>query len=259
MKKTALLAAAAAMMCATPAMADGYLGARYSTGEVDGGVSTDVTSWQGEGELGWNGGAGSWGGQFGGQFGNVEVDTGGDTDFFTLNGHLFYQGTGWRLGGVITYGTLDETDLDEFTYGIESSFDFGPNTTFFASGVLGTLDGGGSDYDQWAIDLGLGHYLSDNFRIAGNLGFGAIDDADIDTTTWGINGEWQFSGAPISIVAGYNAYNLDTGTGDADANYFSVGARWNFGGGTLRDRNNDTPFNANGHYGTRLYGTAAFN
>ncbi|WP_395646067.1 hypothetical protein [Terricaulis sp.] len=257
MKKTALLAAAAALLCATPAMAgNGYLGARYNTGDVDG---SDIDNWNAEGEFGWNGGAGSWGGQFGGQVGSLEPDGGDSASYYTLNGHMFYQGSNWRLGGVITYGTIDDADLDEWTYGVNTSFDFGPDTTFFGSAVLGTISGFGNDYDEWGIDLGVGHYFTDNFRLAGNLGFGSVDDADLDTTTYGINAEWQFSSVPISVTGGWNTINLDTGSGDADASYWGIGARWNFGGGTLRDRNNSTPFNDNGLYASRIYGAAQFN
>jgi hypothetical protein len=73
MKRIALFAAAAALLAASPAAAQGYAGARYSTSDSDffgGGV--DVDSWQGEGAVGWN--PGSWGGQVGGSFGNVERD-----------------------------------------------------------------------------------------------------------------------------------------------------------------------------------------
>lgn len=266
MKKWALMAiaAAAASVAATPAMADngGYVGLRYADGNVDQNIGGDydVTSWQGEGELGWN--TGAWGGQVGATYGNVDLDALGDTNFGTFNGHLFWGNDAWKIGGFITYSTVDDFDVDEWNYGVESAFNFGPDTTFYASGSLGTLSDSTDDYDDWNVDFGIGHYFSDNFRLAGNVGWGSVQDiglgSDADTQTYGINAEWQFSSIPISIVGGYNVFNVDAGPLNADTDYFSIGARWNFGGSTLRERNNSTPFTQPGGYGTRLYGVGTF-
>lgn len=258
MKKTTLLAATAALVCATPAFAQdhgGYAGLRYSTGELDQGPTSDIDAWQGEAEVGFTHGA--WGGQFGGSFGNADVSTSNDTDFFTLNAHLNWGGENWRVGGFVVYGSIDEINVDEWTYGAEAAFDIGPNATIFGTGALGNLDGP-TDSDIWNFDAAFAYYFTDNFRLSGNVGTGNIDDFDYDTTTYGINGEVQPFSVPISFTFGWNAISIDGSGFDADGDYLSVGARWNFGAGTLRDRNSVTPFNQPTAYAQRVYGATLY-
>lgn len=252
MKKTALLAAAAAMMMATPAAAQGYLGLEYGNGSVDVGVDQDLDLWQGEGAFGF-GGTTNWGGQFDASIGNVSADT-GDADFWTLGGHLWWQGSGWRLGGVVTTTSIDDGgSIDETQYGVEGSYDFGPNTSLWSSYTMGEVDSGGASADLSNWDIGANFYASPNVRIGGFIGFGSIDIAgDVDTTSWGINGEFQPWSAPISITAGWNNFEIEDA--NIEANAFTIGARWNFGGGTLQERNNSTPFDTNTGYVNRLYG-----
>lgn len=257
MKKLSLLAAAAAVVCATPAMAQdhgGYIGLRYSSGELDSGVSTDIASWQGEGELGWN--TGSWGGQFGASFGNTDTET-ADSNFTTLNGHINWGSDTWRIGGYVVYGTIDDVNVDEWTYGVEGSFNLGANTTLIASGSLGTLDGP-VDTDTWNVDVSLAYYFSDNVRVSGIVGVGNLENFDYDTTSYGINAEFQPFAAPVSFTLGWNAISVDGSSFNGDGDYFSVGARWNFGGGTLRERNSATPFNQPTGYAQRVYGATIY-
>jgi hypothetical protein len=256
MKKTALLAAAAALAAASPAMAQGYLGARYNTGNLEVGLlgDEDFDGWQGEGAFGWDAPAGGWGGQFGGAIGNVETDSGGDSDYYRFDGHLYYEGAaGWRLGGVVATTSVDESDTDEWIYGIEGTVNSGPNVQWWGLLAMGTLDDSVDEYDTWNADLGVNFYSSPNVRFGGNVGFGNIDDIDLDTFSAGINGEFQPWSAPFSIYAGWQMFNVETPLGDLDSNSFTIGGRWNFGGGTLQDRNNATVFTTNTQYGGRLF------
>lgn len=79
MKKTALMAAAAALMAASPAAATGgYLGIEYGSGESDILLGeSDSEGWQGEGAVGF-GGAG-WGAQVDGSFGTRSLMTSAST------------------------------------------------------------------------------------------------------------------------------------------------------------------------------------
>ena len=94
MKKTALLAAAAALVAASPAAANGYLGVEYLNGESDVIIgSADSDGWQGEGAFGF-GGTG-WGAQIDGSYGNVDLDVPGfDLDGWSLAGHVWWGGSG---------------------------------------------------------------------------------------------------------------------------------------------------------------------
>lgn len=252
MKKTAALAALAAIAMATPAAAQGYVGLEYGAHTLDtGGGDQDLDVWQGEGAFGWAGTG--WGAQVDGSLGNVSASS-GDADFWTLNGHLFWEGGAWRLGGVVAYTSLDEGgSIEEWAYGAEGSYAVGPNTSLFASATLGTVED--SDADLWNIDAGANYYFSPNMRVGGLIGFGNIDGgggSDVDTMTFGVNGEFQPWTAPVSITLGWNRFSIDDV--DIDTDTFQIGARWNFGGGTLQDRNQRTPFDTNTGYLNRFYG-----
>src|SRR5262245_21262787 len=114
MKKSAWLAAAVALAAVTPAMAHGYLGARYTSADVDVlSNGADADGWQGEGELGWN--SGGFGGQIGRAFGNIDF-SGDDADYWTGNAHLYWNTGSWKFGGVIAHTNFDDLDSDETSY-----------------------------------------------------------------------------------------------------------------------------------------------
>ena len=254
MKKTALLAAAAALMAASPAAANGYIGLEYGSGSIDlGGPDVDTDVWQGEFAAGF-GGPG-WGGQIDGSIGNVEADSGGDADAWTLTGHLWCSGGNWRFGGVLGASQLSDggTDIDDFIYGIEGTYDISPNAQLISSLTGGETDSGTS-IDTFNWDFGANFFPSPNIRIGGFFGIGNLDGGgvDVDTSSFGINGEFQPWSAPVSITLGWNSFEIDDI--DANSDVFTIGARWNFGGGTLQDRHNAAPFDTNTGFGSRLYG-----
>ena len=255
MTRAAFWAVAAVSMMATPAMAQGYVGLEYSSGEVDAILgSADIDGWRGEGAVGF-GGEGSWGGQIGGSFGNVESDS-SDADTLTLDGHLFWTSGDWRLGGVVALTQVDDSgSTDEWAYGVESMLSIGANSNLYASLTAGSVDsGGGSEGDLWNLDGGGNFYASPNFRFGAMVGIGNIDfgSADADTMSAGLNGEFQPWSAPVSITFGWTYFEIDDA--DLKSNSFHVGARWNFGGGTVQERDGALPFTTGTGYFSRLYG-----
>jgi hypothetical protein len=247
MRKTALLAAAAAMMAASPAAAHGYLGLSYGNSELDlMGTSADLDQLRVDGAFGFSGER--WGAQIGADIGNVDGDA-GDDDFYALNGHLFYQGGSWRLGGLVNLTEID--DASETVYGLEGMFDVTPNANLWASATLGDVEG---DVDLSNFDFGGNFYATPNVRLGANFGFGEIDStASVDTTSYGINGEFQPFSMPLSFTASWSAFEIDDV--DVESNHFLVGVRWNFGGGTLQERDEALPFNQqNTGYISRMFG-----
>lgn len=262
MKKTALFVAAATLFAAAPQVASagsGYIGAEYNTGEASILLGdADAEGFQGEGAVGFGGGG--WGGQFNAAIGNLELeDTGLDFDHWSAGGHLWWNGGGWRLGGVIATSQFDAgggADFDETIYGLEGTFDAGPNTVLLGSVTFGEGDFGGLfDYDTWNADVGVNFYPTSNGRIGAFVGTGQLDGGggDFDSFSAGINGEFQPFSAPVSFTLGWNTYQVDDI--DVDANMFRLGARWNFGGGTLRERDNATPFDTSTGVLSRALGT----
>jgi hypothetical protein len=255
MRRTALLAAAVALI-GTPAAAEGYLGARYGGGDIDFLGGADLEVWQAEGAVGWNSGSG-WGGQFGASFGNVEFDSGGDGDAWTADGHLYWQNGSWRFGGVVATTQLDfdsSTSLDDWVYGLETMFETGANSNIFASVTVGEAEFL-ADADTWNVDAGANFYAGPNTRFGGFVGFGNLDfgGGDSDSLSAGLNTEFQPWSAPVSITLGWNYFDADDA--GIDATSWNVGARWNFGGGTLQERNNAVPFTIQTGLLDRFYGT----
>lgn len=247
MKKSLLLAAVAALFGIGPAAAEGYLGASYSSTELG---NVDVDTWQGEGAFGLN--SGGWGAQLNGTLGNLEAN-GSDADFYTLDGHIYFNGAGWRLGGLVSYADVDDGGgYDEINYGIEGMFDLGSQANVFASYVIGESDFG--DLDVSSFELGMNYYVTPNARIGANFNAGTVEDSPFkeDTRGFGINGEFQPWSMPLSLTAGWNQFEVvDTEIPESET--FSIGVRWNFGGGTLQERNNAMPFEAATMLG-RIYG-----
>ncbi len=239
MKKTALLAAVAALFVATPALAQsgGHVGVGYASTSAD--DDDDAETWQLEGAFG--GASGSIGYQLDAGVGNTEFE-GDDGDHTTLAGHLYWNGGGWRLGGVYATTNLDDGtfDLDETVYGVEGTFDLGANTVIVGSYTQGETEFL-VDLDSWNADFGLRHYFSDNLRVSGTIGTGNLDagGGDFDTTSYGLGAEWQPWTTPVSFRIGWDRFEADDVFDDIDT--LSIGARWNFGG-SLRARDNATPF-----------------
>jgi hypothetical protein len=243
MKKTVLLAAAAALFAATPAFAQsgGSVGLNYTS------IEDDEEGYQIDGAFGSTSGAVGF--QIDAGYGQFD-----DLDTQTLAGHLFYNGGNWRLGGVFAYTNLEFSGdgLDETAYGIEGSFDLGPQTVALASYTMGEAEFL-ADLDTSFFDVGLNHYFSDNFRVGGAYGFGNIDGGagDVDASHWRLNAEWAPFTAPVSFTAGYNSFDVDD-SGDSLSSW-SIGARWGFGGSNLRERDNATPFDARTGFWQRFY------
>jgi hypothetical protein len=249
MKKTALIAAAAALFVATPALAQagGHVGVGYTSTDFDG---DDAETVQVEGAFGSS--AGTIGYQVDAGIGNTDFD-GGDGDHYTVAGHLYWNGGAWRLGGVVANNNFDfgTSDVTETVYGVEGTFDLGANAVLLGSYTVGESEFL-VDLDTWNADLGVNFYFADNFRVGGAVGLGNLDAGatDFDTTSYGIGGDWQPFTTPVSFTLGWNRFETDGAFDDYDS--WSIGARWNFGG-SLRDRDNATPFETRAGLYQRLY------
>lgn len=255
--RTALLAAVAVIIAATPAAAEtgGYLGLEYANADFETLFGDDeLEGWQSEGAFGWRGGG--WGAQIDGSFGNLEESGGTDGDVSTIDGHLYWDGGNWIVGGVITHTNMDfgsGGSADETAYGVEALFAFTPRSNISASLTVGEADFI-ADADTWNLDAGVNFYATPNIRIGALLGTGNLDSGpnDFDTFTAGIDGEFQPWSAPVSLTAAWRHYETDAI--DLEANAFQVGVRWNFGGGTLQDRDKVTPFTTYGPLRDRMNG-----
>ena len=237
--KKYLLGAAAALAFAAPGVAaaqTGYVDLGYQTGEVDaGGPSADYDGWTLGGAAAW-GGNGSLGFQVDGVVGNSDFDGGGDTDFYTLGGHLFTRNDSHLIGGFVNFGNADQgggAEYDYWTLGVEGQMYLSRTTL---DGAVYYSEADDNDAELTGVDFGVTHFVTDNFSLGGGVGFANLDviGIDVDVTSLGLNGEYQFASAPVSLFAGYTHQELDDVNLDNDV--FNIGVRYNWGG-SLFDRN----------------------
>ena len=93
------------------------------------------------------------------------------------------------------------------------------------------------DIEYNNYDLNGDFYITDNFVVGATYGVGSLENAggEADTTNYGLSAEWQFGSMPLSLLAGYQHWELDDIDYETDA--LTVGVRWNFGGSLIeRDR-----------------------
>lgn len=218
-------AALAALMTAGVAHAQsGHVGLSYQNNDIGGG-DIESTAVSGAVLLGSNV-------QINGRYASLE-EGGGDADYLGVDAFLFGRSASSAFGGYVGFDTVDlgGGDADEWSVGGVGELYTG-NTNWTVQLGYGDTEG---EVRVIHIDGQARHFLSSNFSIQGNLGYGDVEfDAGGSDDYWsgGIGGEFQFTGAPISIHAGWEHY--DFAGGEADA--VGIGARWNFGGGTLLDR-----------------------
>jgi hypothetical protein len=226
MKKVAFISAAlAALVSAGAAQAQsGHVDLSYQNTDIGSG-DLDSTALSGAFLLGEHV-------QLNGRYATLDGG-GGDVDYWGIDGFLFNRGEGGAYGGYVGYDALDGgPSIDEWSIGGFGQL-YAGNTTW--TGQLGYADTEG-DVRVIHLDGEARHFVNENFSIQGNLGYGDIEASGgggDDYWSGGIGAEMQFTGAPISINGGWQRIDFDGGESDQ----IGIGARWNFGGGSLMNRN----------------------
>lgn len=220
-----IIGAAAILALAVPGVAaaqSGYVGVTYSSVDFDG-AADEVDAYGVEGAVAF---AGS--GSIVFEVDAALTDSDDSDTGYGLVGHVYSRNDNHLFGGFV--GISGSDDSETWIAGLEANKYFA-NWTLAGAVAYGNNDD--ADADGWGANVEARVFVHDNFRLQGNVGWANVDvgPTDVDVTTYGVGGEYQFSGAPISITAGYST--TDTDFGDADT--WSIGLRYNWGG-TLRDR-----------------------
>ncbi len=201
-------------------------------------------------------------GYVGAVYGNVDPDGAGDEDFYGIEGAVAFSGSG-SIVFEVDASIVDADDSDT-SYGLTGHV-LMRNDSHAVGGFIGLADSENSDttwfggleankyFDQWTLagavfygnnddnDVdGYGinvegrYFVQDNLRLDANIGYGQVDTGvgDDDVTTYGVAAEYQLASFPVSFTAGYHTFDSDA----AEADVWSIGIRYNFGGQTLRDR-----------------------
>ncbi|MDX2277610.1 MAG: hypothetical protein NW206_19340 [Hyphomonadaceae bacterium] len=216
------LGAAAAIALAAPgvAAANGYVGLDYNNVDADGIGSEDSFGVSGSVVLTPNFAL------------DAAVAENDDDTAWGATGHLFTNNSSYLFGGFLGFTGNDDTT--SWGGGVEGQY-YMNNVTWAGAVSYGTNDD--SDVDAWGINGEGRYFVSENFRLEAGLGWFSVDGgggADDDAISLGVGGEYQFSAAPISVGLGYTNTQFDEA--DLDIDTFQATVRYNFGGGSLMDR-----------------------
>lgn len=218
MKKTQLAAAFLAAALALPVAAqaqDGYVGVGYTdVNDVDtdaltlgGGVAVDL------------GGAKL---QFNGAHTRADV-AGTTTSASDFTAHAYTQNEQYAVGGFVSATDLYGSGV--YGIGVEGSY-YLNNLTLSAIVSYNGGDNGFGHFNNYGVAAR--YFVTENFAVAAtydNLDYSGGGDAD----AYGVEAEYQ-TATPFSVFASWGK----TDAGGLDADRWSVGARYAFGGKTLK-------------------------
>jgi hypothetical protein len=204
-------------------------------------------------------------GYVGAVYGNVDPDGAGDEDFYGLEGAVAFSGSGsivfevdasifdaddtdtsYGLTGHVLMrndshavgGFIGLSDANETAWygGVEANKYFDNFTVagalFYGQSETAVLN---DDVEGYGLNVEGRYFVQDNFRVDANIGYASIDVdnvGDDDVMVYGVGAEYQLAEFPVSFRAGYSTADSDFG----DADVWSIGVRYNWGGQTLRDR-----------------------
>jgi len=233
-----LLNAAALALLATPGVANaggGYIDAYGGNDEITlAGPTADSSMWGADGVFGFSNG------QVGAHY--ASFDEGNTDDMWEVDGHLFMRNESWQLGAGVAYDDFNGGDFTEWAVAAEGLW-FLDRATLGASATYSTSDEFGAEADFWGLDAEARYFATDNFSVGVTAGWGNFDIgiADDDMTTYGANAEWKFGDAPVSLFAGYSHSEVNIFLDPFETQAWALGARWNFGGQSLIERDRNGP------------------
>lgn len=172
--------------------------------------------------------------QLDGRYASFDIGS-SSVDYLNINGFLFSRVENLAYGGYVGFETLN-TGSSSYDGWLIGGFrqHYIVNTT-----LTGQIGYANSENDAHVIHMDgeVRHFYNESFSIQGNLGYGNIDvsgnSVNQDFWSWGIGAEFQLSGIPLSIYGGWQ--RLDFGKNESDL--LGIGARWDFGSGSLIKRN----------------------
>jgi hypothetical protein len=227
--KTVLITTAGLLVLvggAAEAAPRGYLGGAYGGASVDAPIvgEEDAEFWALQGHL-----ALPLGEVVSGEFTVEASQFEGDDAVWSPTARLLFDVGGSKLGPFVGATTGEAFDLAGG--GVEGRFSLAENWRL--DGAAGYASG---DAEGWGARGELRFFAGDNTRLDGFAALSTFDTdlGDFEGWSLGLGGEHQFGGAPISLFARFE--HSEAEDLDLSADSFRIGLRWNFGGGTLRDR-----------------------
>ncbi len=233
MKTLFLASAAAAALFAAPALAQdaiGSVGLTYSNPSIEiAGEDFDADVWTVDGTVAIP--ANNWTVTFNGAIDYAKA-YGEDDTTGAAAAHLTTMVAGdVRVGGFVAGNGIGSGDT-VYTVGAEAQKYLAGSTL---TGVVAYTSADDLDADIWTIGGDAAFYVMPNLRLNAGVSYNNVDAqfGDIDAWTYGVGGEYEFTGTPFSVAAGYTRADIDS----IDVDTWSLGLRYSFGGGLqARDR-----------------------
>lgn len=147
--------------------------------------------------------------------------------------HLVADAGGARFGGFASVLDVEEDTM--WAFGGEAQAAVTDKVTL--AGVLAYATLNDADIDIVGAGGEARVFATDNLRIGGALGYLDVQDVDVSAWTYGVEAEYQLTAMPISVFGGVNRVDMDDF--DVTIDTISVGVRYNFGGQTLKARDQD--------------------
>jgi hypothetical protein len=232
--KTILLATAAAALFAAPAFAQdaiGSVGVTYSNPSIEvAGDDVDADVWTVDGSVALP--AQDW-----------TVTLNGAIDYTKAFGEEDVTGAAaahltkmWssdvRAGAFVAANGIGSGNEPIWTVGAEAQ-KYLSNATLTGQVAYTTADN--VDADIWTVGGDAAFYVMPNLRLNAGVSYNNVDAnlGDVDAWTYGVGGEYEFTGTPFSVAAGYTRADIES----IDVDTWSLGVRYSFGGGLqARDR-----------------------
>lgn len=233
MKTLFLASAAAAALFAAPALAQdaiGSVGLTYSNPSVEiAGDDFDADVWTVDGTVAIP--ANNWTVTFNGAIDYAKA-YGEDDTTGAAAAHLTTMVAGdVRVGGFVAGNGIGSGDT-VYTVGAEAQKYLAGSTL---TGVVAYTSADDLDADIWTVGGDAAFYVMPNLRLNAGVSYNNVDAqfGDVDAWTYGVGGEYEFTGTPFSVAAGYTRADIDS----IDVDTWSLGLRYSFGGGLqARDR-----------------------
>lgn len=225
MKNVFLASVAAATLIAAPAFAQnaiGSVGVAYNYADVEG---ADVNRGVIDGTVA-SPVFGDWTVTFNAEGAYTDVDGLGDDTSLAGAVHLSKKIEDMRFAGFV--GASEVLGGTMTTFGLEGQ-KYLERATLTGVASYGTVH----DADIWTVSGDAAFYATPQLRLNAGASYASADNlfigGDVDGWSAGVGAEYQFANSPYSVFGGYDyAKSSDL---DVDANVFSIGMRYSFGGG----------------------------
>jgi hypothetical protein len=211
----------------------GYVGVEYGKSRLNSDTpSPRVETWTGEGAV--SGAVGGFGVQGDLKVANYNTLDSSDDEgtVWSPTLHVYQRNAYGLIGGWTGWSHTQGADL--FGIGVEGQAYMG-GATLYGSAGYGHV-GSGQDRSLWTARLEGRYFVTENLALNLHGGWVWNDAGGANSTvrTIGVGAEYQPSVVPFSIQAGYSHADASQSTAENDT--IRLGLRWNFGGGTLAER-----------------------